>query len=68
MKKVFINSSQEVLINSIIKLDSSFVDMANHLNKDELGALFQFNHNQPITILNLTDVIKCTDVMTCKIV
>ena len=56
MKKVFINSSQEVLINSIIKLDSSFVDMANHLNKDELGALIQFKHNQPITILNLTDV------------
>ena len=56
MKKVFINSTQAVLINSIIKLDSSFVDMANHLNKDELGALIQFKHNQPVSILNVTDV------------
>lgn len=56
MKTVFINSSQGVLINCIIKLDSSFVDIANHLNKDELGVLIQFEHNQTITILNLTDV------------
>ena len=63
MKKVFINSkegniisSKKIFINSIIKLDSAFVEMANHLNKSELGALIQFEHNQPISILNLTNV------------
>ena len=63
MKTVFINLkdgeinySQEVIINSIIKLDSSFVDITNHLNQDELGVLIQFEHCQTITTLNLTDV------------
>jgi hypothetical protein len=63
MKTVFINLeesqinySQEVTINSIITLDSSFVDMPNYLNEDELGVLIQFEHNQTTTRLNLTDV------------
>lgn len=63
MKTVFINlkedniiSSQKIFVNSIIKLDSSFVDMANHLNEDELGVLIQLEHNQTVAILNLTDV------------
>ncbi len=63
MKTVFvnlkvgkINSSQEVPINRIIKLDSSFVDMANYIHEDELGVLIQFEHNQTIALLNLTDV------------
>ncbi len=63
MKTVFINSkedkiisSQEVPINSIIKIDYSFVDMGKYLNKNELGALIQFKHNQTITKVNLTEV------------
>ena len=63
MKSVFINlkedeitSSQEVSINSMITLDSSFVDMANYINENQLGVLIQFEHHQTITILNLTDV------------
>src|SRR5680860_115234 len=63
MKTVFINSkegniifSQKIFVNSIIKLDSSFVDMANHLNEEELGVLIQLEHNQSVAILNLTDV------------
>ena len=51
-----INSSSEVLINNIIKLDSSFVDMANYLNEDELGVLVQFEQIQTTTRLHLTDV------------
>ena len=67
MKTVFINLKegeiiyfQKVSVNSIININSSFVDMSNHLNQDELGALVQFEHNQPITILNLTDVTPYT--------
>jgi len=63
MKTVFINSkegniisSQKIFVNSIIKLDSSFVDMANHFNKEELGVLIQLEHNQTVAILNLTGV------------
>ena len=56
LKEGEINSSQEVTINSIITLDSSFVEMANYLNKDKLGVLIQFEHNQTTTILNLTHV------------
>ncbi len=63
MKTVFINSkedenrsSQEVRINSIIKLDASFVDMGNYLNENELGVLIQLQHHQEITLLNLTEV------------
>lgn len=63
MKTVTINckenkiySSQEVPINCILKLDSSFVDMANFLNEDALGVLVQLEHHQTITILNLTDM------------
>jgi hypothetical protein len=63
MKTVIINlkedeiiSSKEVPVNCIININSSFVDMSNHLNQDELGALIQFKHNQPSTILNVTDV------------
>ena len=63
MNTVFINSkedditsSQEVPINSIIKLDSSFVDMGNYLNENQLGVLMQLQHHQEITLLNLTNV------------
>jgi hypothetical protein len=63
MKTVFINLeeeginySKEVPINSIIKIDSSFVDMGNHLHEDDLGLLIHLEHYQTITILNLTDV------------
>ncbi|WP_033960398.1 hypothetical protein [Psychroserpens jangbogonensis] len=63
MKTVFINlqkdeikSSQEIPINCIIKIDSSFVDMGQYLNKNELGALILFEHHQIITTLNLTEV------------
>ena len=63
MKTVSINckegkiySSQKVSINNILKLNSSFVDMAKSLNEDELGVLIQLEHNQPTTILNLTKV------------
>ncbi|MEH6514133.1 MAG: hypothetical protein V7734_13650 [Maribacter arcticus] len=56
LKEGEINYSQEVLINFIIKLDSSFVDIANYVNENELGVLIQFEHHQTITILNLTDV------------
>ena len=56
LKEGEINSSQEVPINRIIRLDSSFVDMANYINEGELGVLIQFEHNQTTTILNLTDV------------
>ena len=63
MKTIIINSkesniisSQKIFVNSIIKLDSSFVDMANHLNEEELGVLIQPEHNQTLAILNLTGV------------
>ena len=63
MKTVFINFkegenyySKEVPINAIIKLDSSFVDMANYVKEDELGVLIQFEHQQAIITLNLTEV------------
>jgi len=63
MKTVFIKlkegvntSSQELTINSIIRLDSSFVEMTNYLDEGKLSVLIQFEHNQPITTLNLTDV------------
>jgi hypothetical protein len=56
LKEGEINYSQEVTINSIITLDSSFVDVANYLNEDELGVLIQFKHNQTTTRLHLTDV------------
>ncbi len=56
LKEDKIYSSQEVPINYILKLDSSFVDMANYLNEDELGVLIQFEHNQTTAILNLTNV------------
>jgi hypothetical protein len=63
MKTVIINlkegeiiSSQKITINSIITLDSSFVDMTKYLNEDELGVLIQLDHQRPATLLNLTDV------------
>ncbi|WP_297708043.1 hypothetical protein [uncultured Eudoraea sp.] len=56
LKEGEINYSQEVPINCIIELDSSFVDIANYVNEDELGVLIQFEHHQTITILNLTGV------------
>ncbi len=63
MKSVFINSktgeitsTQEVPIHSILKLNASFVDMANHLQENELSVLIQFEHHQTTTILNLTEV------------
>ena len=48
--------SQKAPVNCIININSSFVDMSNHLNQDELSALIQFEHNQPTATLNLTDV------------
>ena len=60
LKKSEINYYQEVPINSIIKLDYSFVDIANYLNGDELCVLIQFEHHQKITTLNLTDVFPYT--------
>ena len=51
-----IDSLKEVPINSIINLDSSFVEMANYLGEDESGVLIQFKHQQTITILSLTKV------------
>ena len=48
--------SQKVPVNCIININSSFVDISNHLHKDDLGALVQFEHNKTISILNLTDV------------
>lgn len=52
-KKMF---TQDISINSIIKLDSPFVDVVNHLSKDDLGAWIEFKHHQTNTILNLTDI------------
>ena len=67
MKTVFINLKegeiiyfQKVPVNCFININSSFVDMSNHLNQDELGALVQFEHNQLITKLNLTDITPYT--------
>ena len=48
------NYTQELSINDIIKLDTSFVDPDNHLNKDELGVLIQLQHQLLTSILNLT--------------
>jgi len=63
MKTVFINlkeddiiSSQEVPLNYIHKIDSSFVDVINYFKEDELSVLFQLDHNQSNTTLYLTDV------------
>lgn len=51
-----ISASQQVDINSIITIDSSFVDMSYYLNKDDFGALIKLEHHQMITSLNLTEV------------
>jgi len=60
MKTVFLTlkeakktSSKAILVNDIITLNASFVDMANYLNKDTVGALIHFNCLQ-IVRLNLT--------------
>ncbi len=58
-----IKSSQEVPINCIIKIDSSFVDMGQYLNENKLGALILFEHHQLITTLHLTEV--CPYVILC---
>ena len=50
------NYTKQVPINSIIKLDSSFVDIAKYINEVDIGVLIQIRHHQTITILNLTDV------------
>ena len=70
MTTVFINSkahditsTHEVPIDAVITLDSSFVDMANYINANELSVLVQFEHQQLITILNLTEV--CPYVVLC---
>jgi hypothetical protein len=62
MKTVFINlkegertSSKALLVNDIITLDESFIDMGNYLNKEAVGALIYFN-SQQIIQLNLTKV------------
>jgi hypothetical protein len=56
LKENDIISTQEVAINSVISLDSSFIDMATYLNENQLGVFIQLQHHQPITILNLTNV------------
>jgi len=60
MKTVFLNLkegeknfSKALLVNDIITLDASFIDMGNYLNKDTVGALIHFN-SQQIIQLNLT--------------
>ncbi len=70
MTTVFINSkagditsAQEIPITTSIKLDASFVDMANYINANELSVLVQFEHQQLITLLNLTEV--CPYVVLC---
>jgi hypothetical protein len=62
MKTVFLKlkegektSSKALLVNDIISLDESFIDMGNYLNKDTVGALIHFN-SQQIIQLNLTKV------------
>jgi len=49
-------STQDIPVNSSIKIDSPFVDIANHLHKNDLGALIEFDHLQTNTILNLTNI------------
>ena len=56
LKENDIISTKEVAVNSIIPLDSSFIDMATYLNKNQLGVLIQLQHHQPSTTLNLTNV------------
>jgi hypothetical protein len=62
MKTVFLKlkedniiSSKALLINDIITLDESFIDMGNYLKKYTVGALIHFN-SQQIIQLNLTKV------------
>ncbi|SDR90694.1 hypothetical protein SAMN04515667_0960 [Formosa sp. Hel1_31_208] len=55
-KKDNMMSTQDIPINSLIKIDSPFIDVANHLNKDDFSALIEFEHHQTTTILNLTNI------------
>ena len=62
MKTVFIElkdgnttSSKAITINDSITLNESFVDMANYLDKDTVGLLVHFKHQQN-NLLNLTKV------------
>jgi hypothetical protein len=48
--------TEDLPLNAIIKVDSSFVDISNFLDDNELDVLMQLEHNQPITKLNLTNV------------
>ena len=53
-------SSQKVPVQDIFRLDDSFVDIANYLNDDRVGALFHFTHGQIKSLLNLTKVTPYT--------
>ena len=62
MKTIFIKlkdgnrtSSKAITINDRITLNESFVDMVNYLDKDTVGLLVHFKHQQ-ISLLNLTKV------------
>ena len=48
--------TEDLALNAIIKIDSSFVDISNFLDENELDVLIQLEHNQPITTLHVTDV------------
>ena len=56
LKEDYISPSQKIFVNSIIKLDSSFVNLGKHLNEDDSGVLIQLEHNQTVALLNLTGV------------
>jgi len=48
-------SSKAITINDSITLNESFADMANYLDKDTVGLLVHFKHQQN-NLLNLTKV------------
>lgn len=49
-------SSTQLSIKNIIQLESSFVDVKNHLYKNDSGILIRLNHYHRNTTLNLSEI------------